>query len=862
MSQDLLELVLSVNAAHCSRAKHPTPYAPRIRVEGLDDELTWPLRDAQIAALALKYPGDPIFVPESAMIFVDNDMFKHALGQDDHEVIRGLHPWGVYNITFTGLSIDRIGCPSAFDSTEPTDDTFGVQVHVLPSDVLGGAVTLAYEDRSTTWESVSDHMLGFYTACSLAVAPITAGARSVLLYRVDHGAYYDSNDSDNCDDSDDSDDDDVNAASIYMAPMPRPTQALMHRAISKPLSHIALCVRIPHTGPMSFALLAGDAKATVDYLVSTTLLDVALLHGERPVFHPACETPTSVVAATTRASLFHALNWHTDYTPREGIMHICFWPKAHRVYLLGLEAALPLVQRLVDGDSTVDRLGATSVRAFMTATVDMVRLRLQKRCRLAIASSTWSTLGALLLDFGDVDLCMLFLQHTATDGLFWSVVNAVRDWFLALVTRCGWQPLLPHLQSLMDATSASRDVMFLCLVERLILNNRLCVRQRHLTELLKAVLQTVLQRCARQTSAQHAITFVRAALRIASCLAVEGSDVVVGSVLSERLPASVLAIVESFDTNTLARAVQLNEDLKRELPKVLWGLRDAGLQLPTQTYLQIATAYYCKKSDCHRCGLAALLLLTRDTLAFDSVFDAALRRDMDLEIWADVLVTPGMHLAASQATSLLAQVAAAVVDVTPIVEITETTCLHYAVSQIQGALSICHYLKDDQAVATVLERVFSMQAMHTAPITFVMDVLVPLHDTCVGLNRSTLAHALATRALSVVSAHLAAFGTRDHWTTSAWACDCCVCKLVVAFADSSEPPHAWRFVLGYCRHLRTLVETGTVFHRYPSHERDVCLKTTDDDDDRHFTLSNHTTELLEQMRDAKARLEQSLVASM
>lgn len=152
--------------------------------------------------------------------------------------------------------------------------------------------------------------------------------------------------------------------------------------------------------------------------------------------------------------------------------------------------------------------------------------------------------------------------------------------------------------------------------------------------------------------------------------------------------------------------------------------------------------------------------------------------------------------------------------------------------------------------------------MHTAPITFVMDVLVPLHDTCVGLNLPALADALATRALPVLSAHLAAFGTRDHWTTSAWACHCYVCKKVVAFADSTEPPHGWRFVLGYCLYLRQLVQAGTAFHRYPSHKRDVCLKTTHGEDDHHFTLTNDTTDLLDQMHDAKARLEESLVASV
>ncbi|KDO25552.1 hypothetical protein SPRG_20671 [Saprolegnia parasitica CBS 223.65] len=212
---------------------------------------------------------------------------------------------------------------------------------------------------------------------------------------------------------------------------------------------------------------------------------------------------------------------------------------------------------------------------------------------------------------------------------------------------------------------------------------------------------------------------------------------------------------------------------------------------------------------------------------------------MDLNIWVDVLAAPMTHLAPSLAARLTLQVLA-------------------AVKEVQDAIWICHYVRADDALANLLDRLFTQQAMHMDQVTFIMDVFVPLHDAFVDSDLASLAMDLAMRSVPVLAARLALMSTRETSTMAAWPCDCRTCTKLKTFARDPEPRTEW-FVTRGCKYLTQRMEAGTAFHWYPSHAQDLCWELVH----KHTpSLVNNPTDLVTKMHDAKARLERSLAAPL
>ncbi|EQC40303.1 hypothetical protein SDRG_02205 [Saprolegnia diclina VS20] len=153
------------------------PVAPRLRVQGFDEDLLWPLPPHQVAALRALFPGSSIVIPSHTIIDLDDELevlFEYKT------VSGGIHPYDMGDWMLNSLTIDTVGDAASWTQVQEDAMAFGTTVHVLPSDAVGGAVTASYDDRSSTWESVDDCVLAFWNACSVHVAPITSGARAML----------------------------------------------------------------------------------------------------------------------------------------------------------------------------------------------------------------------------------------------------------------------------------------------------------------------------------------------------------------------------------------------------------------------------------------------------------------------------------------------------------------------------------------------------------------------------------------------------------------------------------------------------------------------------------------------------------
>ncbi|EQC27711.1 hypothetical protein SDRG_14464 [Saprolegnia diclina VS20] len=95
-----------------------------------------------------------------------------------------------YVYDFAHFAIDTVGSASALVPTSASPPgTFATLLYFMPSDCTGGAVTVTYDDRTTTYETLSGHSVVFFNTCHVSVAPITSGTRGVFVHHVSHEDY-------------------------------------------------------------------------------------------------------------------------------------------------------------------------------------------------------------------------------------------------------------------------------------------------------------------------------------------------------------------------------------------------------------------------------------------------------------------------------------------------------------------------------------------------------------------------------------------------------------------------------------------------------------------------------------------------
>ncbi|EQC40301.1 hypothetical protein SDRG_02203 [Saprolegnia diclina VS20] len=871
MSEHMVDVAMHALARHACSTKRLEPVAPRFRIQGFDEELLWPLPPHQVAALRALFPGTSSVIPQHKIIDLDDELAYRS----EYKAVRcGINPWHNATHFIDSLTIDTVGDAASWTQVQEDAMAFGTTVHVLPSDAVGGAVTVSYDDRSSTWESVDDCVLGFWNACSVHVAPITSGVRAMLVFRMRREDDENSSDSDSdrgrysdverCAFDDDSDYGDVasNAeTSAATDPECIATHAQMLDAVAAVADYtrIAVGMRVYHRGALSsMDDLSDNIGDAITFLVSTNVLDVAVFSSgssDAVLFDPRCHVPASVVAACTRDSLQNFLARDDALVNDATMIDVVFWPKTHRVYFLGFEAATSLLSSYVAGGST-DLLGFKTLREMASATISMLG---EELCpQLHVPFDTWASLGACLLEYGDMDLAMDLLSKT-TESRFWATPAIVCDWFRALVTRYGWHVVLPPYLNLIERACRSTDAMHMHLMASLVEDNKLCVQQRHATELLDAVLCLLLKRQRSAGQLSHIDRFVNDALRVSLCLVDESTDPLVGGIVATRLPPPILALVESFlpPRWTLVRALTCDTRLQSSLPAALLLLRPSGLAL--QPYIDLAIHLYeVSTGGVDYDGYVALLQLTHGTSSFDVIFDKALTEGMRPHFWSDLLATPGLQLAPPQTARLVAATMHRFRG-TNFAEIPDRDDLSGITSAAQDGARLFAALDDAPGLARLLEYAYALEAAHEAPITFIMDFFVPLHDTCVESQRLEVAAALAAHGLPRLSERLADLaaskGTtrRQRWNWCRRHCD-----HIGHFAEGEHPSTFELDASRYCT-KKAIKKSYVPLRRYPEHIRDVCIEAYSENADV-YTLINHPYELVQKMQDAANRLQASLDA--
>ncbi|EQC34445.1 hypothetical protein SDRG_08214 [Saprolegnia diclina VS20] len=853
----MLKLATSALSYHACSVKRPAPITvPHIRVQGLDEELLWPLPPHQVAALHALYSSgtsivilcDMLFEADSDAIYeheddADLDGVVDRLDQSDRAVI----------IALDKLVIDTTGDAEAWKPMSTHASLFGTMAVTLPSDAVGGAVTISYENRTTSWDTVDDCVLGFHDTCSVHVAPITSGARTTLFIRVAiqlRGS--DDDDDDDDDDNDDDDDDDERDET----PMLLPTRAEMMDAVAATHTYkwVVIDMRIDNRGASSSCSLdamTGCLRNAVEYLVSTGVLDVAFVYpnevSQNVLFHPACHVPASVVAAATRKRLqrftFRELNM------ARGQITMVFWPKAHRVYFVGLETAISLLTSHVAGGST-DLVGFATLRELASATIHTLCKATRALLDLRMTSDDWANLSAFVVNHGDVDLAMDFLWHVGDHYWKFGALTIRRDWLRVLVARCGWRTVLgPFIRIIQRSYSYSyAGTMLMDLVAGLVENNRLCVRQHHATEFLASALEELLQVFLCQSG-----NFLQNALCVSLCLTAESADPLVGGALAQRLPLPLVEHIDSFGAPryTLADALLwYRSSFQYALPSVLLALLPSFGVLALQPFITIALQLFGPSEyTLYDNGIVALLQLTHGTTSFDAALDIALASNMKTAHWTRFLQTTALQLAPAHAARLLAHVTARF-DATVVTPLHDTDEVCKLTSDAPGAVWICAHFDDTPGLAELLAYAKALEAAHEAPITVIMDVIVPFHDQAVNAGHSDFARTLAAIGLPQLTARLAALSAptiaRER---SSKRCRWCprYCDEVADFARSSR-----RVMYVSDKVARTMC---VPLRRYPEHVGDVCWAELRNNQ---LVLVNNTDELVAKMRDAATRLESSL----
>ncbi|EQC40335.1 hypothetical protein SDRG_02236 [Saprolegnia diclina VS20] len=836
MSTQMLELAYAVNSVHCTRSSSPLPIAPRLYIKAIDGELTFPLSETQLAALAAQYPAEPMRIPSSDISFVGASAHELVDGALRAQQLSALHPWGKFSTSFSDLVIDRRGSVLAWTrDVEPEDHTFGTMVQMLPSTARGGAVTITCDDdRSTTYETVDDSLVSLYSACDVSVMPIVSGYRAALVYRLHHSSYrYE------CD---------VPGLVKSMAPLPTPTVASMRAAAADVaiLTHVAMPLYLSsHTS--TFESLTKREEAIVAYLVATDAVDVALVGDGLPnTFHPACNVPTEVQKACSR---YYGMRWFIpepmkvvepswSYASRQAKLHpkpkrayLAVWPKAHRVYFVGLDRTLDLMAAYTAGTST-DLLGLPSLRAVAAAVVLLWRRAVapptngtSKRFmyRLSVTNTLWYRTGLVLLHhLRDNELTMSFLT-TLTAELFWPSPDDVSYWFADVVDELDFGAVAAHVLCQIDAgaTRIGDDAMYVRLLATFLWNTELRTAWPHGVELLHDGLHRLLARCGTATM-DHATEYLVHALPLLSCIDEQGGDPTIGRVLASRLPAPVLAIVDSFVhvATPFLSIVAGNPSLSKALPVALYALRNTSLSFSLQPYIDLAVdVYRAPPIGCTADDDAALMALTAGTPPFDWLFERN-AASFETRHWATALSSPNLTVTVDQASHVLAVALDSLPRSLPLTALSDETSLCDRAILATSALRICYYLKDFAALETVLQRVYAQQAKHASPITYIMDMLMPLHDACVEMGCHALAVDVATRCFRELRAYVKAALRGPPLPQLAWWCRCYTCGTFLCFMDKSTSNRLWHPTRGStfghaCEYFLKYVRAGHI-GRYPT----------------------------------------------
>ncbi|KDO32302.1 hypothetical protein SPRG_02781 [Saprolegnia parasitica CBS 223.65] len=642
-SGNLRSLVEVVMVPHCYHDEKEDLWydgSERMAIHGVD--VVWPLAPAQAASLLEASPDKAtLFLPPSAIsssLYLDHKKYSR------NNTVYGLKPSAGHVYDFAHFAIDAVGSASALVPTPAsTPGTFATLLYFVPSDCIGGAVTITYEDQTTTYEARGGHSVVFFNTCHVSVAPITWGTRGIFVHRVSYEDY----------------------ASRYMyglrlVPPPLPSKADIDDAIEMLVDQEYCVVHVEletRTTAPQYATLTGRDKAVVEWLLAAEIFDMAFItvndattsHRWIPptgttdgrwvkndgsdrgktmrklpdVFHPQCVTPSRLQTAWPFRPIAYFIEEDTidiadddasdiadddasdsddddasdsdDEDNRPVPVCLVFWPKALRLSLLGLVRTVALLRDHVDG-SCSDDFGFGSTQALFEAAVRFFTgaepgpAQLNRSSRLAMAN--------VLFDYGDRALMADYLS-----GMRWDEHDvAIVPWVVSVVRRFGLPAMTDAFSRLDVQTSGSfwRKVL-----EGIRADTPSCERD-------------VYEMASRWwTSALKWNGMPVDGIQLAGWLYENNLAPSTRALLSARLPADVVdnIVVMTIDVAPLVQRFKY----ERGLPVALWSLRATPLPRPLHdAYLDYALQLHKSDVDYYDEAAACLLLLTIGTCRFEA----------------------------------------------------------------------------------------------------------------------------------------------------------------------------------------------------------------------------------------------------
>ncbi|EQC39910.1 hypothetical protein SDRG_02566 [Saprolegnia diclina VS20] len=349
---------------------HPAPIL--LTLAGMDEPLSWPLGAAQAKQIATLYPDTKV-IPSSDIV-IDQRYAQHyddMLSTVYDGSVDAVVPSSDAKMVLSHMVVDDIGDAESF-CLRPTDDeaicatTFGVVILWLPSAHKGGALTLTYGGQSHTVDDntplVETAFAATFLSTTITSEAITSGRRVALVYRL----YY------------------IDGP-MHLVPPTLDAAIAAFKALGQ--SGVATIQRVgtelfTSDDRLSFESLMGLDMAFVDALVATGCYDVGLadLTGttiETFLPHPSCGIPDDVVRDCRRTTIEGFLSLPPPTAPEfHGPSRaIVFWPKRHRLNLVGMaKAFFILAQRLTAQDNKDDDdayLGISKTRELVLAAMSI-----------------------------------------------------------------------------------------------------------------------------------------------------------------------------------------------------------------------------------------------------------------------------------------------------------------------------------------------------------------------------------------------------------------------------------------------------------------------------------------------------------
>ncbi|EQC31426.1 hypothetical protein SDRG_11025 [Saprolegnia diclina VS20] len=332
--------------------RHQLPYdvPPLVRVTGLKEGLSLPLRSADADAVLAAYPSG--IVPAPRVSFMNPDWPDTIERCVLPYVRRRLGCTVVLKAVFSRFVVDKVGSNSVLAPAQRSPRTFGTLLIALSSQVEGGVVSFTYEDKVHDWTALASSTLTRFTfaattlAATITTTPVTKGHRVLAVY---HLVY----------------------ANEQMAFLPTPTP--MDEAIAR-LVAAATSPLSPKYNVMGYHLkdgcyansfddLDGRDLAFAQALVASNVYDVALALFREPsaqqavsvvsaTLHPTLHLPClTLQGVDVPAFLYNGDVKSTTFTYRS--TGLVFWRKTHRVRLVGIDAAVrTLHERSAHADGT------------------------------------------------------------------------------------------------------------------------------------------------------------------------------------------------------------------------------------------------------------------------------------------------------------------------------------------------------------------------------------------------------------------------------------------------------------------------------------------------------------------------------